>query len=148
MGNSTTLPIDLINIDDIERVLLKLTEQVMYRLRKYNLLATVVNVQLRTNEFKDFSHQSKLDWPTSNTKDVFEKVKLLLREMYKEENPIRLVGIRVDKLIRKGEMQLSLFDNLENKKQEKIEMVVDELKQKYGYNTITRGGEINNNQKL
>ena len=142
------MPIDLINIDDIERVLLKLTEQVTYRLRRHNLLATVVNVQLRTKDFKDFSHQSKLDLPTSNTKDIYEKGKKLLKEMYKEENPIRLVGIRVDKLIPKGEMQLSLFNNLENKKQEKLERVVDELKQKYGYNSITRAGEINNNQKL
>ena len=142
------MPIDLFNINDIERVLLKLTEQVMYRLRRYNLLATVVNVQLRTKDFKDFSHQSKLDLPTSNTKDVYEKGKKLLKEMYIEGNPIRLVGVRVDKLISKDEMQLSIFNNLENKKQEKIESVVDELKQKYGYNSITRGGEINNNQKI
>ena len=48
IGNSTTLPVDIIEISKLEEVLLALTEQVTYRLRKYNMLANVVNVQLRT----------------------------------------------------------------------------------------------------
>lgn len=57
IGNSVTLPIDLVEKEKIERVLLTLTEQVTYRLRKYNMYANVVNVQLRTKDFKDYSHQ-------------------------------------------------------------------------------------------
>jgi uncharacterized pyridoxamine 5'-phosphate oxidase family protein len=39
------------------------------------MVANVVNVGLRTNEFKDFSHQSKLDFSTANTKDIYLKAK-------------------------------------------------------------------------
>ena len=49
----------------------------------------------------------------------------------------------VDNLIEKEEQQLSLFYNNKNKKQEKLDQVVDELKNKYGYNTITRAGKLN-----
>ena len=52
IGNSTTLPYDYLDIEKLEEVLLALVEQVTYRLRKYNLLANVVNVQIKTNEFK------------------------------------------------------------------------------------------------
>ena len=146
VGNSVTLPMDIGEIEKIEEVLLALTEQVTYRLRQYDLLANVVNVQLRTKDFMDFSHQKKLDLPTSNTKDIYLKAKELLYEMYKQNTLIRLIGVRVDNLVSKDEMQLSLFSQEESEKQENLDKVVDNLKNKYGYNTITRAGKMNVNE--
>lgn len=111
IGNSTTLPIDIIEISKLEEILLTLTEHVTYRLRSYDLLAKVVNVQLRTKDFEDKSHQKKLLEPTSNTKDIYMQAKELLREMYIPGTSIRLIGIRVDNLIDKEEVQLSLIWN-------------------------------------
>lgn len=146
VGNSVTLPMDIAEITKLEEVLLALTEQVTYRLRQYDLLANVVNVQLRTNNFMDFSHQRKLDLPTSNTKDIYLKAKELLNEMYKQNTLIRLVGVRVDSLVSKDEMQLSFFSREASEKQENLDKVVDDLKNKYGYNTITRAGKMNVNE--
>lgn len=146
IGNSVTLPRDICSKEEIEKVLLTLTEQVAYRLRRYNMYANVVNVQLRTKDFKDFSHQKKLISPTSNTKNIYDLAKELLNEMYKKGTFIRLVGLRVDNLIEKDEMQLSLFTNEEDKKQEKLDKVVDELKNKYGYSSITRAGKLNSEE--
>ena len=143
IGNSVTLPIDIREKAGLEKVILTLVEQVSYRLRRYNMYANVVNVQLRTSEFKDFSHQKKLSSATANTKDIYSTAKELLSEMYKEGTPIRLVGVRVDNLVEENEVQISLFGNTEEeKKQEKLDSVVDQLKQKYGYNSITRAREI------
>lgn len=55
---------------------------------------------------------------------------------------IRLVGLRVDKLEDKNEMQLSLFSNEKDEKQEKLDKVIDSLKDKYGYNFVTRAGKL------
>ncbi len=143
IGNSITLPENITNIEKIEEVLLALTEQVTYRLRKYNMKATTVNVQLRTNEFKDTSHQGKLLNQTSSTKEIYKKAKELLSQMYISGIPIRLVGLRVDGLVEEGEMQLSFFQNNNEKKQEKLDSVIDKLKDKYGYNSITRAGKMN-----
>lgn len=143
IGNSVTLPTDIRNKAGLEKVILTLVEQVTYRLRRYNMYANVVNVQLRTSEFKDFSHQRKLSSSTANTKDIYNTAKELLNEMYKEGTPIRLVGVRVDNLVEENEVQISLFGNTEEeKKQEKLDNVVDKLKQKYGYNSITRAGKL------
>ena len=148
IGNSTTLPIDISEVSKLEEILLLLTEQVTYRLRKYELLAKVVSVQLRTKDFEDKSHQRKLPEATSNTKDIYTEAKELLHEMYKSGTPIRLIGMRVDKLIEKDEYQLSLFSNNNKEKQDKIDKVVDELKQKYGYNSVTRAGKLNLDNKI
>ena len=79
---------------------------------------------------------------TSSTKEIYLKAKELLEQMDQEEKPIRLIGLRVDHLIKKEEQQLSLFKNEENEKQEKLDQVIDELKEKYGYNKITRAGKM------
>ncbi len=141
IGNSITLPYDYADIEKLEEVLVALVEQVAYRLRCHKMLAEVVNVQIKTNEFKVYSHQRKLMMPTDNTKIILDEAKKLLHELY-DKTPIRLIGVRVDKLCESNELQLSLFDNTSNK-QTKIDKVVDELKQKYGYDKITRAGKMN-----
>ncbi len=148
IGNSITLPENVEQIEKLEEILLALAEQVTYRLRKYDLLAKTVNVQLRTNNFEDTSHQGKLDNPTATTKEIYEKAKKLLNQMYHKPMKIRLIGLRVDNLIEKENMQISLFQEPKNDKQEKLDKIVDELKNKYGYNKITRAGKMNTEIKL
>ena len=147
IGNSITLPQDISDINKLEEILLNITDQVAYRLRKENLLANVVNVQLRTKNFSDTSHQKKLPHSTSNTKEIYTVAKELLKELYKKGTAIRLIGLRVDNLIEKNEMQLSLFDTKEEKKLDKLDETIDKLKEKYGYNFIKRGSNLKDNIK-
>ena len=143
IGNSVTLPEDISNIDKLEEIVLALTEQVTYRLRKQNMLARVVNVQLRNKDFVDTSHQRKLPNATASTKEIFNHAKELLEQMYRRGTAIRLIGVRVDDLTDTEEMQISLFhDEVKNEKQEKLDKTIDKLKEKYGYNFITRAGKM------
>ncbi len=142
VGNSITLPEDVTNIEKLEEIVLALTEQVTYRLRKEKLFAKVVNVQLRNKNFVDTSHQKKLATATASTKEIFNVAKELLKQMYVKGTPIRLVGVRVDDLTDKEEIQISLFHDCHNEKQEKLDKTIDQLKEKYGYNSITRAGNM------
>ena len=142
IGNSITLPENISEIEKLEEILLSLSEQVTYRLRKYKMKAKVVNVQLRTKDFVDSSHQEKLEYPTASTKEIYKKAKKLLINMYKPYTPIRLVGLRVDGLEENEMQQTTLFEPKEDKKQEKLDKVIDEFKNKYGYNFITRAGRM------
>ncbi len=141
IGNSITLPYDYNNIEKIEEVLLALVEQVSYRLRNQEMFANVVNIQIKTNEFKVFSHQRKLDFATDSTKIIGKEAKKLLTEIY-NNTPIRLIGVSVSSLVEKEERQISLFENIENEKQKKIDSVLDNIKEKYGYEAITRAGKM------
>ena len=129
VGNSVTLPTDIANLDQIKEVLLKIIEQVSFRLRKYNLKANTVSVQLRTKDFKDFSHQKKLDYTTSNTKNIYNKAVEILNEMYVPGTFIRLVGAKVDNLV-----------------SQETEQISDQIKIKYGYDSITKAGTLKNDK--
>ena len=145
IGNSVTLPQDISSIEKLEEILLALTEQVTFRLIRQKMLANVVNVQLRTNKFIDTSHQKKLTKETSSTKEIYTQAKELLKQMYIRGQQIRLIGLRVDGLEEKEKQQISLFDNVKDErqeKQEKLDTAIDKLKEKYGYNLITRAGKM------
>lgn len=139
IGNSTTLPIDVTNIEKLYEVLFKLTETVTYRLRKEKLIASTVNVQIRTNKFEDSSHQGKLLTPTSSTIEIYEKAKELLNESYKKGVYVRLLGVRVDNLTSSDEKQFTFFEDNTIKKHEKIDEILDKVKDKYGFDSVTRG---------
>lgn len=130
------------DIGELEKILLKLVEKVSYRLRKENMYASVVNVQLKTNNFKTISHQKKIDVRTDVTTEIWNVAKSLLSELYNGEF-IRLVGVRVDGLTEKDQMQLSIFDMPEDTKNKKIDETIDRLKDKFGYGIVTRATEIN-----
>lgn len=143
IGNSVTMPSDVRDEEKLNEVLLALCEQVAMRLRAYNMLAKTVNVQLKNNEFKEYSHQGKLDFATASTKEIYSRAKALLKDMYKNGEPIRLIGVRLDNLQDEEERQISLFDNKGSEKQKQLDKIVDSINQKYGKNSVTRAGKLN-----
>ena len=141
IGNSITLPEDIYNINRLNEVLLALSEQVAFRLRKHGLKANVVSVQIKTKDFISYSRQKTLALPTNITKEIYETGKELLGNLHQNRG-IRLIGIQTSKLVEKDQMQLSMFEEQTNQKQEKIDDAMEALKRKYGYGIITRAGEM------
>lgn len=140
IGNSVTLPKDISGEKEIIPVIAALVEKVMYRLRAYNMQATTVNVQLKTKNFEVYSHQKSFSIPTDSTIDVLNLAKQIYKEMDKDY-VVRLVGIRVDKLSKKENMQLSLFDS-QIKKENNVDKVMDKLNNKFGYSTVKRATDM------
>ena len=138
IGHSITLSEDIKDIERLNKILLDLTEQVCYRLRKNKMKAQVVNMKIRTKNFENYSHQKKIDIATNSTKIIYKIAKELLKELHKNRE-VRLIGIRADKLAEDTETQISLFKNEKEEKLEKLDKVVDNLKEKYGNKKITRG---------
>lgn len=142
IGNSVTTPKDINTINELEEIVWLLTEKVAYRLRMEKMIATTVDVQLKTSNFEVSSHQGKLEYATSSTKMIYEKAKKLLKELYKKGDKIRLVGVRVDGLLDKEEKQLSFFETEKNDKEQKLDETLDMLKNKYGYEKITNATRL------
>ena len=52
------------------------------------------------------------------------------------EEPIRLIGVRLDNLTDVVAYQISLFDNIEAKSNNKLDEAIDSIKMKYGNKII------------
>ncbi|HKM04615.1 MAG TPA: DNA polymerase IV [Lachnospiraceae bacterium] len=162
IGNSTTLASDVITKEAAYHTLLLLAESVSSRLRKSNQLCCLVSTEIKYNTFKSISHQMTLQIPANNCDEIYQCACLLFDEMW-NSSPIRLLGIRTSKLVSNSEpRQLNLFSEaflLENKKTydgstmisrsklHKLDVALDEIKEKYGNNAIVRGSLLPINKK-
>ena len=97
IGNEITLDHDVNNIQELNKYLLQLSEKVGLRLRNEKKYTNVIVIILKDNTFKKYSHQKKLNNPTNDSNEIYLMAKLILKEIYNEEK-IRLIGIRLDKL--------------------------------------------------
>ena len=141
IGNSITLPYDIDNIEKLDEVLMALCEHVGYRLRKIDMLGNTVSVQIKTKDFKVYSKQRKMISETNSTIEIYNEARKLLQEL-KGNFVVRLLGIRVDGLEDKESKQISLFEIKEDSKHSKIDKAMDEIKMKFGYNSVTRASKM------
>lgn len=66
--------------------------------------------------------------------------------MWNDER-IRLIGVRLDKLVDNVMYQASLFDT-DNTEESKVDVVIDNLKQKYGNKIITKASLKNDKKQF
>lgn len=146
-SNSITLEENLSSITEANTVLLALADVVTGHMRKDGNKAHSISVGIRFLNFQNQSHQMSFSEPLSTTNEVYEAAKKLLRELWKGRRPIRLISISLTNLTKlSGCKQLSFFDKPSKqvetikKSDEKVNMVIDSLRKKYGFNVIKRCG--------
>ena len=145
ISNEITLEKDINNKNELYPYLMSLSESVALRLRRQNKYATVICVILKDNYFKRRSHQRKLVNGTNITLEIYNIAKEILDEMWNNES-VRLIGIRLDKLVDNINYQASLFETEERIEESKIDVTIDNLKQKYGNKIITKASLKNDNK--
>ena len=155
VGNSITLPYDLDNMEEIEKILLQLSEKVAGRLRKGKQMAKTVAVEVKYNDFIKASRQTTLDRCTDSGTEIYQLSKELFRELWEKDGnkSVRLLGIRTANLEEQGALeQMSIMDimaqttnkqqnattNISREKMKKLDKALDAIKNKYGEDKIKR----------
>jgi DNA polymerase-4 len=138
---STTLEDDVEDYETAHRILLALADSVTARMRADDFKTLCVAVTIRSNDFKNKSHQIKLREPADGTNDIYEIAKKLFSELWNGRTPLRLLGIALTDLTKEEYAQLSMFREAAEKKSKskKLDQTVDALRSKYGRSTIQRG---------
>ena len=124
---SRTLMKDTDNLNEIKKILLKLSQEIGLRARNSHLYANTIAITVRTSSFKNISHQLTLNSSTNNTMEIYEKVCELLRDIDKSES-FRLLGIRLDNLTKNKTSKVSFFEEEDN---DDIQKIMDNLNTKY-----------------
>ena len=142
-SNSVTLEENVTTLEQADAILLALCDSVSAHMRSEGAKAGLVSVAVRYLDFSNRSHQMRLERPTDTTNEVYEISRRLLRELWKDKRPLRLLSVSLTNLSRAGEGErLTLFgeeDDAEAEKQAKIDRAVDALRSKFGADIIQRG---------
>lgn len=138
ISNEITLTHDVTNYQELCKYLMSISDIVALRLRKQQKYASVIAVILKDNFFVRKTHQRKISNATNTSSRIFEISKDILKEMW-TGYPVRLIGIRLDKLVVNVNFQTSIFEDFKgNKEDEKVEKTMDELKQRFGNKIIKK----------
>lgn len=143
VSNGTTTPRDIQNMDEAKIVIYALSEMVALRLRQYNLIASGVSLSIKNPQLEWVSKQVPLS-PASASSSIIAKTAIdLLGRMHNFTAPLRAITVGAIRLSDKNNLQLSLFDE-NNEKFDKLEESIDKIRDKYGYSSVKRGLLIDN----
>lgn len=143
VSNGTTTPRDIKNLDEAKIVVYALSEMVALRLRQYNLVASGVGLSIKNPQLQWTSKQIPLTPASATSSAIAQKAIELLKQMHQFGTPLRAITVAAIRLSDKNCLQLSLFDESENKN-DKLEQSLDKIRTKYGYRAVQRGLLVGN----
>jgi len=146
IGNSTTISFDVTDRRTAHLILLSLVETVAMRLRNEECCAKLISIYIKTNDFRHYSHQRKIETATDCTNHIFKYACKLFDEAWKGE-PIRHLGVRVSELCSNQFAQLSLFDASDTQKQKAVDKSIDALRLRYGSRVVFRASFLHSRLK-
>ena len=139
ISQEMTFDEDIKNPEKIKLYIARLSEEVGEALRKKGLRARTVKIKVRFSDFTTITRQLSFDIPTSSTEMIRSLARKLFEEKVAGNKKVRLIGVGVSNLTGKKEGQLYLFPKAEEKL-EKIDYLLDMIRERFGKNSIRRGG--------
>jgi DNA polymerase V len=127
-------------VPDIFQIILEMVDDVSRRLRLSKKVAKTIHLGISYS--KDigggFSRQMSLEQPTSSTHVIYDICLSIFNKYYQDE-PIRRVHVSATNLKESHVYQFSLFEDPDFIiKEQNLFLAVDQMKYKYGKNTINR----------
>lgn len=134
ISTERTFTKDTIDIVKLEGILVAMTENLAYQLRRGNKLAAVITVKLRYSDFNTHTLQARIPY-TSADHMLIPKVKELFRKLYDRRLLVRLVGVRFSHLVGGG-FQMNLFE--ESEELSNLYSAMDNIRQRFGDRSVVR----------
>ncbi|MBQ8166922.1 MAG: DNA polymerase IV, partial [Lachnospiraceae bacterium] len=144
----TTVEENITSYEVANHILLGLADSVCTRMRKEGAKAYCVSVKIRSDDFKNQSHQLNFMEATDVTEEIYETAKKLFADLCDGKTPLRLMGIALSNISKDEEQQLSLFVDEEKEKQKKVDAAMDSIRSKYGMGKIMRGSVMKNSMNI
>lgn len=145
-GNSTTIPYDIKDYEAAYHTILQLCESVCSRMRKDEVQAVVLSVEIKDSNFEVHRHQRTLLSPTDVTDECYTIACELFNELW-DGSPIRLIGVTANKVTENGMRQLNLFDMDSHDKLKNLDSALDSIREKYGSGAVQRGSMLTAKKK-
>lgn len=146
VGNSTTLPFDESDVNELKKTFEKLAAKVAERLNVKKLCGSTISIQIRNSEWNNYTKSKTFINPIHSKTDIYEEAVQLFLKVWDplEDPPIRLLGITISNIMdRKHSVeQLSIFNYEEHAREEPIVKLIEDMEEKFGKGIIQKGIEI------
>ena len=129
---------------DAKQLIMEMNDDLAKRLRDHHLKTKSVSLSIGFDYDTGggFSHQTKLDYPTDDTKSLCNEL-IQLFDMYIDKHLTRAIYISYGSLVESEYDQLSLFEDSDEQLERKnLQKALDLIKDKYGDNIVLRGSSL------
>ena len=134
ISTERTFDQDTIDVHKLRGLLIAMTENLAFQLRKGEKLTSCVTVKLRYSDFQTETMQCRIPY-TSADHILIPKILELFEKLYSRRVLIRLIGVRFSHLV-SGGYQINLFDD--NEEQISLYTAMDELRKKFGDRAVMK----------
>ncbi len=138
VSTERTFDRDTTDVDKLRGILLAMTENLAFQLRRGEKLTACVAVKIRYSDFNTYSLQARIPY-TSADHLLIPKVIDLFNRLYNRRLLVRLIGVRFSHLVGGG-YQINLFDDSEE--QINLYKALDHIRVKYGDRAVVKAAGI------
>ena len=134
ISTERTFDKDTIDVNRLRGILIAMTENLAYQLRRGEKLTACISVKIRYSDFNTYSKQMRIPY-TSADHILIPKILDLFKNLYNRRLLVRLIGIRFSYLV-SGNYQINLFDDTEEILS--LYNAMDNIRKRYGDKSVLR----------
>ena len=138
ISTERTFDRDTIDVVKLKGILLAMTENLAFQLRRGGKLTACISVKLRYSDFNTYSKQIRIPY-TSADHILIPRILELFNGLYNKRLLVRLVGIRFSHLV-PGNYQINLFEDTEEALN--LYAAMDRIRERYGDKSVLRASGI------
>lgn len=143
ISNSITFHRNLTGEEDMRTGLLMLSDSVGARMRRQQVEAYTVQIQIKSPELKLISRQETLKTPTASTKEIYQTAMNIVARSWDLRRPVRMLTVGCTNFAEPGApQQISLFEEEtggKHDRQVRLETAVDAIRRRFGESSIGFG---------
>lgn len=138
ISTERTFDKDTIDVHRLKGILIAMTENLAFQLRRGEKLTACISVKIRYSDFNTYSKQMRIPY-TSADHILIPRILELFKALYNRRLLVRLVGIRFSNLV-PGNYQIDLFDDTE----EAINLyaAMDHIRERFGDKSVLRASGL------
>lgn len=143
IGHSVTLPQDTRSPAQIRQTLGRLSDKLAAKIKKEHVVGYELMVMIRYSDFRTITRHLSTSQPIRTKEEILTRAFDLFR-LHWNGGPVRLVGITVSSFqpVRAATKQLDLFSCQEDKKEEELMKLMEEVNRKFGEGTLKSAGRL------
>jgi len=138
VGHGVTCREDLLNSDEVWRVMLHLSQDIGHRLRKHEKSALGVQITIKNQDLSYRQYQAPLFTPTQSPMHIALKARELFELNFYWNTNVRAITVRAINLVSsKAPRQLMWFDDEKNyERRKKIDDTTEKIRERFGKDAI------------
>lgn len=141
ISNERTFDKDTIDVVKLRGLLIAMTENLAYQLRRGEKLTACIAVKIRYSDFNTYSKQMRIPY-TSADHILIPKILELFKTLYNKRLLVRLIGIRFSHLV-SGNYQINMFEDTEEALN--LYQAMDYIRNRYGDKSVVRASAMGKN---